>query len=125
MSLTEQEIFDNAWNGLKSQAFEKCINSARSCRYTEGTSHCAIGWSLLTIETIPEVPLYLLPDNCKEILGIESNLCDGWSSHEAFVRSEFCDRLQLAHDTSVSASQVERKLREFAKSNNLAIPNNE
>lgn len=54
--MTEQEAYDRAALGLKSQDFRYSM-SGSGCVYTSGEDHCAIGWLIAGVElpaTIPE-----------------------------------------------------------------------
>lgn len=47
VTATNQEIFDAAYMGLKSQGFEQCMDEAGEVfAYDDGNGHhCAIGWA--------------------------------------------------------------------------------
>lgn len=44
---TRQDIFDNAYNGLKSQGWKRSINNVTQCVYRGAKGKkCAIGWNM-------------------------------------------------------------------------------
>lgn len=117
--MSEQEIFDRAWRGLKGQGFEQALSLTGACRYRSPTGgRCAVG--------------HLVPDDV-----YDPNM-EGWSigsgGGEKYVlpclaacgvwdgtreRQEFLVGLQMCHD---KAADMEEDLRRFARNRSLTIP---
>lgn len=113
--LTKQEMFDRAWNGLKSQGWRQCRDTI-GCVYTntepDGTvTHCAWGW------VDPEVP--------RTMHGSVATLRTVGCGIAAELDAEglrFAERLQDAHDLSPSPEAMESQFRDIAAAHDLRIP---
>lgn len=106
--MTNQEMFDKAWNGLKSQGFERCLGLTGCCMYNDGNGkHCAWGWvdESLTNENC------CIEDLARYGVGLAATLNED--------QLKFATRLQRAHDRDGS---MEQSLRDLAKRYNLIVP---
>lgn len=115
--ITNQEVFNKAYLGLKAQEFRKSSTEAGACKYRNGIGDkCALGMcipdSLYTrdmegtgpdglLRNYPEVSVYIGQD------------------------TEFLDMLQLAHDDTHNAQDMQEQLLEVAKMYNLTVPDND
>ena len=114
MAMTEQEIFNAAYLGLKAQGFKQSVNALGECKYRgDNGLKCAIG-HCLTDEELQgsEKNFVLLPELAKSKLGVD--LFD----HR---RYDFLCDLQDAHDRAVVYS-MRSNLEAFARDYNLTIP---
>ncbi len=114
---SRQEMFDRAWNGLKSQGFERCMwdpddrYHGGQCAYSspDGTKHCAWGW------VDPE-----------GLAGYQGNSgvygCPGLAERLDAGDRNFASRLQRAHDGAESPAEMEQKLRSLAADCGLVVP---
>ena len=112
MPLTEQEIFNKAFAGLRSQGFARSYESKSGCLYRHGALRCAIGWC------IPDENYRVGLENCRanhpkvrEAAEIPPDI------YHWFLRD-----LQSCHDAAISQEEMEKNLRAFAISNSLTIP---
>lgn len=110
---TEQEIFDAAYKGIKSQGWKQSKDALGNyCNYRgENGMKCAIGWCI--------------PDNKynsefdKGVMSIRDII------HIVGIPSEhtrFCIDLQRVHDRSSNPEIMKTRLHEFAQNNKLTIP---
>ena len=113
MALTLQQVFDNAWRGLKKQGFKKCIGS-HDCVYSndEG-NHCAIGWSL---------PPASLMNNVKG--GIFFLVKSYEKEFKALFGADYVrlTELQRCHDGAKDGIDMKMRLESFASEYSLTIP---
>ncbi len=128
----KQELFNIAWNGIKSQGFQQSVlrnedgspkvipggDGAASCAYRDPQGRkCAVGWMIPDENYHPglENKLASSPEVCKaaDLVGGE------WDEEPNFAR-----HLQTVHDSSASRTPegMERNLREFALNHGLDIP---
>lgn len=116
VTATEQEIFDAAYMGLKSQGFEKSSDGA-SCFYADGQeNHCAIGWAcVLSKSTMPREETSVQDFSFWESIGEYKN--DVLKSRQLFLFY-----LQCAHDNAKSPAAMRSYLEEFAAEHNLTVP---
>lgn len=119
---TRQELFNTAYNGLKSQKFMKSIKGP-ICRYRDDNGRkCAIGWCIpddkydITfdepVDASINISIQTRPD-IREAAGIS------WEN------VEFARQLQMRHDQAMSPEHMKKMLIEFAKSYELEVPNDE
>ena len=119
--LTQQEMFDRAWRGLKSQSWEKATTDrgygGPSCAYlTEDGRRCAWGW------IDPEATGALRGDDLtlplahlrSQGIGLAASLSD-----EDFT---FASELQNAHDDLRARGDLKTRLKAFATEHWLTIP---
>jgi hypothetical protein len=106
--MTNQEMFDKAWNGLKSQGFERCLGLTVCCMYNDGNGkHCAWGW---VDESLSDEQCYVT-DLAMEGIGLAATLDED--------QLNFAAQLQRAHDR---VGSMEQSLRDLAKRYNLIVP---
>ena len=116
--MTEQEIFDTAYLGLKAQGFKPSLKEGK-CKYRgDNGMKCAIGHCLTDEELIDnrhsfEGRLSALPEKAQEKLGIANG-----SSR----RVQFLHCIQNAHDSSFNEMSMESDLRKVAADFNLTVP---
>jgi hypothetical protein len=108
-----QEWFNKAWAGLKSQGFERSVNSNDTCYYrgTEGR-RCAIGWLMPDENYRPEFEGNAATADIISACGInptDSNM--GW----------LCN-LQSMHDGYHTPEEMVVALRRFAEQSGLVVP---
>lgn len=119
---SEQELFNKAYLGLKSQGFVKCEaleidehtgEEEPVCRYTLNGNHCAIGWVCDGYQQLPEETA-ALASTCHTYLNIKIS-----QSREVFIR-----KLQKLHDEDESSTPegMMKGLEEAAGLFNLTIP---
>ncbi len=117
---SRQEMFNRAWNGLKSQGFERCMalcGGHEQCAYTDetGTKHCAWGWvDPAAAASGSAGSVYLLQD---EKVGIA-----GAVDKYDYAMVKFMADLQSAHDSGKTPADMEQHLRSFALKYELEIP---
>lgn len=118
-----QRLFDNAWNGLKSQGFRKChrSNMESSCLYRgsgkSGGCKCAIGWNIPDDKYLVSFDSYGgLPATSEKIM----EACGIYNAGKDI--REFALKLQECHDYSDSPDDMEDRLRDFAVGGTLVIP---
>ena len=118
--LTQQEMFDRAWRGLRSQGWEKSVAARQvdmgsTCVYLNDKGRrCAWGW------VDPDATGALrgrdrampLSSLRSQGIGLAANLSD-----EDYL---FASALQNAHDAI--GGDLEERMRLFAKTRNLTIP---
>lgn len=110
--MTNQEMFDKAVRGLRSQDFERSMKhgSERHCVYDDGAGkHCAWGW------VDEESWCY----STTGIHGIETALVKQLSMEG---RLNFAAELQACHDRARTPEQMETNLRNFAFNQKLSFP---
>lgn len=118
-----QDYFDKAYNGLKSQDFQRSYNEDRgSCVYydEETKCRCAFGWVLSDedIDFIVEHDFNTqtdysnLPEEIKDKYPIEDCNNIAWFFHQ----------LQGAHDSAYSKLSMKRNLEQFAERFGLKYP---
>jgi len=120
--MTRQEIFNIAYRGLKSQGFkgsevrglDPLVPQNITCAYRgDGGRKCAIGFLIPDERYSPNI-------EGKGVIELVDNVypdlipTDG---EEAFLR-----RLQECHDTAFSVEAMEYNLKEFARKENLEVP---
>lgn len=125
--LTKQQLFNNAWNGLKSQGWQKSIaikpySSAiieGACRYRGPENRrCAIGWSIpddkyeLGMEGSTPSSRYI-----QKAANIPVKLAD-W----AVVLQRVHDSIDMNQQPETIAALMEKGMRKFAKDFDLTIP---
>ena len=113
--MTKQEIFDKAVIGLHSQNWQRCIDpnivSFTSCVYNgPNNTHCAIGW-VFAIDSFSE-------GSDAAALFIESCLPPIPNTNSV----KFYLNLQACHDTALDESEMQLKLRNFARRYKLLLP---
>lgn len=115
---THQEMFNRAWNGLKSQGWRQARRIHGACVYqTEDGRRCAWGW----VDTS-------LTDQGGGVYSLRSSRI-GIAARLSSDDLEFASALQAAHDGSGSGgavynpSELEQRFREFAHFYKLEIPN--
>ena len=117
-SMTNQEMFDAAWNGLKAQDWQRSVREFKDvngtvftteCRYNGPNGlHCAFGYCL----TPTERELVQEGDSARGVAKALDLDLDG----------TFANRLQKCHDQSQSPEDMQYRLRNLAKDYNLTIP---
>lgn len=128
----KQELFNIAWNGIKSQGFQQSVlrnedgspkrthggDGVVSCAYRDPQGRkCAVGWMIPDEYYHPalENKLASSPEVCKA-----AGLVGGeWNGEPNFAR-----QLQAVHDSVESSTPegMEKNLREFALQHGLDIP---
>lgn len=115
-----QEWFDKAWNGLKSQNFERCMEyiydtsgalDDTRCSYSHEDMRCAWGWVDQSLTGSEKGGVDKLRDMK---IGIAANLNDD--------QIHFAQRLQSAHDSARHSESMQNFLVEIAKDYKLTIP---
>lgn len=118
---SRQEMFNRAWNGLKSQGFTRCRQEGNSmdpsCMYDDGQGHhCAWGW--VDPEGTATMDGYFLS-------GTVRNLADrgiGLAARLSYEDQGFAVELQVAHDNSPTPEEMQTELRRIASKYHLAVP---
>jgi hypothetical protein len=119
--LTNQEMFNRAWSGLKSQGFVQCTQAedehdgnVSNCLYTskDGTKHCAWGWVDTSIKY--EQSTGWVSNLRTRGIGLAADLTDG--------QMQFATSLQNCHDRYDNPKDMESALRNFASREGLVIP---
>lgn len=111
--ITEQEIFNKVWLGMKSQDFQKSMHPIYGdlCAYRgEFVRKCAVGHLLSDEEYLPE-----MEGKSVEVLLEEGLLPERWIPWVRMLKL-----LQQAHDNW--GSNGKNSLIRFAQKNNLTIP---
>ena len=109
--MTNQEMFDKAWNGLKSQRFKRCIGDGGQCVYNDGNGrHCAWGW---VDESLGDENCYV-EDLARNGIGIAGTL--------SASQLDFVVRLQICHDNAYDEFDMQNRLRNLAKEFYLIVP---
>lgn len=108
--MTLQEMFDKAWNGLKSQSFERCYSvDKEACVYDDGKGkHCAWGWVDEESWTYGQ----------RGVVDINTTITTSLS----FDKLRFAQNLQQAHDKGANPENVVLRLRELAADYGLTVP---
>lgn len=112
--MNNQEVFDKAYLGLKSQGFQQSINEHGKCVYrSKGKHRCAIG--------------HCIPDNLykPDIEGTCATFMVSMLDYQTLfsdVDGYFLDDLQNIHDEYKDPEMMELKLKEFAKKHDLTVP---
>jgi len=112
--MKNQEIFDKAYLGLKSQGFIRSVSSGISCVYRgpEGRK-CAVGWLIPDEKYDPKFDT--------EIWGFQrifKEIRISISQQQDFLIEE----LRFCHDSSRQPETMRNKLHTIAKDFNLKIP---
>jgi hypothetical protein len=119
--LTNQEMFNRAWSGLKSQGFVQCTqaedehdSSVSNCLYTskDGTKHCAWGWVDTSLR---------YEDSSGWVSGLRQNKL-GLAADLTDEQMAFATSLQGCHDRHDNPKDMESALRNFALREGLVIP---
>ena len=108
--MTNKEMFDKAWNGLKSQGWQKAMEGDHCVYLTSDGKRCAWGW------VDPE-------GTCGET-GVVEQLARrgiGLASCLSYNGQCFARSLQYAHDGS-NPNRLEQSMRDFAENWGLTIP---
>jgi len=126
-----QEIFTTAWNGLKSQGFERSIimvpasistdSMIASCRYRGPDGmRCAIGWCIPDEAYDTSIEGRSAGhDSILRILGVETENHD---DNEYVWMVGALSRLQSCHDNADEFNGMEKELRFFAEEYKLQVP---
>jgi len=110
--LNRQQLFDNAWNGLKSQGFVQCANDEGDCKYRgDNGMRCGIGWS------IPDERY----SRSLEGRGVEERVVLLAASIRPF-NQDFAGDLQNCHDNSYSPADMQARFIALAEKHRLTIP---
>lgn len=118
-----QEYFDKAYNGLKSQNFQKSYNDEReSCVYydKDNNCRCAFGW-VLSDEDID----FIVENGFNSETDYESlpkEITGKYTIEDYDNPTEFFIFLQSAHDESYSKLSMQRNLERFAEEFDLKYP---
>lgn len=110
---SRQEMFDRAWNGLKSQGWRKAMVPSGCVYLTADGRRCAWGW--------------VDPDGTSDKSGTVYGLLTNWGNAcGLFARLDYDDRewasaLQNTHDLA-KEGELEASMREFAKTSGLKVP---
>lgn len=118
--MTNQEMFDKAWHGLKSQGWRKAIANGVgvACSYlTSDGWRCAWGWvdpeGTVVNGIARRGTVYSLRD---EKIGVAAGLDYG--------QTRFAQDMQDAHDHA-KTDRLEDAMRDLAKKYNLTVPSGE
>lgn len=107
-----QEIFNDAYTGLKSQGFRQCLNEHGDCVYASlSGKRCAWGWADTTLTHLHTGSVGTLRSNKTGLAAIID-----------FSTLEFAKQLQDAHDWGNTPSKMEDNLNGLAKTHMLTIP---
>lgn len=121
--MDKQEMFNRAWNGLKSQGFEQSMRIYKGvayggepgglrCAYAgDNGMRCAWGWVDLSLDEKITGGVFTLH---RKQIGLAADL----SSQDL----EFASNLQAIHDESLIPSTMEKSLRDLASQHGLTIP---
>ena len=112
--MTNQEMFDKAYLGLKSQGFAQClVESGNTCAYSIGNKHCAWGW----------VDPYIPPEyNVATSVISLYDMKIGEAGKLTSGQVNFVHGLQQCHDTAKSPASMETNLRLLAQMYSLNVP---
>lgn len=121
MTLSRQEIFTKAYNGLKSQGFQRSVSPIHfhsySCRYRGANGmKCAVGWLMdddkytSSFEGYTPNGAYTLPEYWEAV---------NCSRDDSF----FLKELQKAHDNGDTPELMINNLETVAGVHGLEIPN--
>lgn len=114
-----QRLFDNAWNGLKSQGFERSVNDMETCVYRGvGGRKCALGWSISDDKYTPDMDSRDV-ENASARTDAVLAAC-GVSTD--FDMCTFTAKLQRCHDNAYFHDEMKYRLRNFADRNGLVVP---
>lgn len=110
---TRQELFDLAWNGLKSQGFERSLfPRSDSCAYRgEGGRRCAIGWAIEDANYSRDL----------EGIGLSHTRVQQ-AANVSIDDEQFAIDLQSCHDFGFDPACMVSRLRQFAERHSLTIP---
>lgn len=116
--MTEQEIFNQVYLGLKSQGFETSLSDNYVCAYkgTDGRK-CAAGWLIPEGSYNPIIEGKDLFEVAK--LDVFPNLFPMLGTPD---KVEFVFDLQRVHDFSTSGSNMKARLVDFASNQYLTVP---
>ena len=109
----KQEIFDKAWNGLKSQGFVESRDDERGicCYRGPGGLRCALGWC---------IPDERYSTNLENMSGDDRPVIKAVGASPKLAG--FLESLQGCHDYSTGPESMERNLRNFASDHELTVP---
>lgn len=111
--MTNQEIFNAVYLGLKSQGFERSLRSEGYCTYRgDNGRKCAVGW--------------LIPDE-NYSPAIEGDSALDRSVQECLPaelkgKTQFLNKLQVVHDDGLDPGLMQTYLLDFAENYGLTIP---
>ena len=117
---TRQQLFDNAWNGLKAQRFVQSavFDHTRhriSCRYRGPNGmKCAIGHSIADAVYQPELEGFTA-----------SAIVIRRAANIAGTDEDFAWSLQRVHDRATHPEKMKAELIKFAELHQLEVPNDE
>lgn len=120
--MTNQEMFDKAVRGLRSQGFTQCTllneNGMNRCMYADNNGkHCAWGWvDEATWHPDVNKPAVIFSDLRRLGVGLAARLPE---AQHSFARD-----LQSAHDGNNKSHGMEAALRELAVRYHLTFPEN-
>lgn len=128
VELTEQEMFNRAWIGLKLQGFKRCSvdESDSGCKYKIDNTHCAWGW----VDPAGTADSLVAYGSVYGLVTRQTGVAAQLPSDPAGPRLFFAMKLQRAHDLpsgydrpdGYTPEAVEASLRGLAKKFNLTIP---
>lgn len=114
--LAEQEIFNRAWNGLKSQGWKKARRGVVSVYYTHDGLRCAWGWA------DPEATQKMsLNFNCLPISTLRFFKV-GLAAKLTPDQYAFAEDLQKTHDRAMNGDELQRFMRRLASDYGLEVP---
>ncbi len=112
MAKTGQQLFNEAWKGLKAQGFQQSRGEAGSCAYRgQNGLKCALGHCMSDEDYKPAL----------EGFGAYSPrvmAACGYGPSECYN----ADALQACHDCSYRPAEMEKALRDFATERGFTIP---
>lgn len=112
--VTNQEIFNRAYEGLASQGFTQALvapNTANCVYVADDGRRCAWGWVDIDLDRDSEGPVSSLRNNFQ---GVAAHLEQG--------QVGFAMALQEAHDSNPNPNYMEEALRKLADLWHLTIP---
>lgn len=118
--MTNQEAFNIAYLGLKSQGFKKSecvINRVAHCAYNSNVGHCAVGWLIKDVELDEEANYFSIGKLSKHF-EVVNEILDG-------VDLGLISQLQNAHDQSTDAIDMRDRLHCVAGAHSIIVPKNE
>lgn len=114
--LTEQIMFNRAWNGLKSQGWQKSREGHISVYYNHDGLRCAWGW--VDPEGTEKVNRNLA---CLPVSTLR-NFRIGLAATLTPDQLEFAKDLQKAHDNAFNSGELKRNMRRLASDYRLEVP---
>ncbi len=113
---SRQEMFNRAWNGLKSQGWKKSLGgtfTTARCRYVgDGGMRCAWGWV--------DPGGTWNADGAGDVRSLRSASI-GLAAHLSDSDCDWAKSLQRTHDES-DTHELETGMRRFARTHGLTIP---